>query len=103
MNDDAAFGSLVALAQKSRWDIFFLLIEKEPGGLPAGDIGSRLGIPPATLSFHLKELAHAGLLQPKRDGRQIIYAPNFPGTKKLLDYLKEKCTSVEGLAEQIPG
>lgn len=95
MNDEAAFGSLVALAQKSRWDIFFLLVEREPNGLAAGDIGTRLGIPPATLSFHLKELSHAGLLHPKRDGRQIIYAPNSPGIKKLLGYLTERCNTTE--------
>jgi predicted transcriptional regulator len=101
MNDDAAFGSLVALAQKSRWDIFFLLVEREPEGLAAGDIGGRLGIPPATLSFHLKELSHAGLLQPKRDGRQIIYAPNFSGIKNFLDYMKQKCGATASVGEKI--
>ena len=91
MNDEAAFSNLVALAQRSRWDIFTLLIAEEPQGLAAGDIGSRLGIPPATLSFHLKELSQAGLLQPSREGRQIIYMPNFAGIDAFLDFLEQKC------------
>jgi ArsR family transcriptional regulator, arsenate/arsenite/antimonite-responsive transcriptional repressor len=61
MKKSEAIAALAALAQETRLDIFRLLVEAGSEGLPAGQIGARLGLPSATLSFHLSQLKHAGL------------------------------------------
>jgi len=83
--------ALSALAQTSRLEIFRLLVRVGEQGLPAGRIAAQLGIPSATLSFHLKELTHAGLLGQRREGRSIIYALNVETMRALLAYLQEDC------------
>ncbi len=86
-----AVRALAALAQDSRLAIYRLLVARGPQGLSAGAIGDKLGITPATLSFHLKELANAGLLTALTQGRFVIYAANFRGMNDLLGYLTDNC------------
>ena len=74
METKEAVGALAALAQETRLLIFRLLIQAGPEGEAAGRIGEELDVPPATLSFHLKELNHAGLVSSRQEGRFIYYA-----------------------------
>ncbi len=83
--------ALGALAQETRLDIFRLLVQKGPEGLPAGEIGARLGQPSPTLSFHLSQLRFAGLVNSRRESRSIIYSANFKAMSNLLAYLTENC------------
>lgn len=86
-----AVKALGALAQESRLTVFRMLVAAGPEGLSPGVIGERLGIPPATLSFHLKELANAGLVSSRPEGRFILYAPRFDQMAELLDFLTHDC------------
>jgi ArsR family transcriptional regulator len=83
-----AFG---ALAQKSRLQIFRLLMQCGPQGMAAGDIARRLAIPSNTLSFHVAVLCRAKLVTSRKDGRSIIYAVDLEGTRGLLSFLVEDC------------
>lgn len=92
MNAPLAVTRLAALAQESRLLIFRLLVQQGPDGLCVGDIQLKLKkLAPATLSFHLKELTHAGLVKARQEGRYIYYAPDFKAMTALLGYLTEKC------------
>jgi ArsR family transcriptional regulator, arsenate/arsenite/antimonite-responsive transcriptional repressor len=91
MNSAVAVARLASLAQDSRLAVFRLLVQRGPEGLAAGDIAAKLKIPPATLSFHLKELSHAGLLKSRQEGRFVFYAPDFKAMRALVDYLTENC------------
>ena len=86
-----AVDALAALAQESRLAIFRLLVQTGKNGLAAGVLGEKLGIPPATMSFHLKTLVHANLIKSRVDGRFVIYTANFPEMDKLIAYLTENC------------
>jgi DNA-binding transcriptional ArsR family regulator len=83
--------ALGALAHEHRLAIFRLLVRHGPAGLPAGIIGERLKLAPATLSFHLKELAHARLIVARQDGRFIWYRPDFGTMNGLVGYLTANC------------
>ncbi len=83
--------ALTALAQETRLDIFRYLVQVGPEGAPAGQIAEALGLPPATLSFHLKTLQHAGLVERQRQSRSLIYAAHFARMNSLLAYLTENC------------
>lgn len=83
--------ALAALAQESRLTVFRLLVQAGPDGLPAGKIGETAGIAPSSLSFHLKELAHAGLIDSRQEGRFIIYTAQYPAMDALIGYLTENC------------
>jgi DNA-binding transcriptional ArsR family regulator len=83
--------ALSALAQATRLAVYRLLVESGPEGLPAGAIGEKLDLPPATLSFHLAHLARAGLLRSRQDGRFIIYSADFENMNRLVGYLTENC------------
>jgi ArsR family transcriptional regulator, arsenate/arsenite/antimonite-responsive transcriptional repressor len=83
--------SLSGLAQESRLDIFRLLVQRGPEGLAAGLIGERLDLPLPTLSFHLAQLKHAGLVNARREGRSIIYSANYKMMNDLIAYLTENC------------
>jgi ArsR family transcriptional regulator len=85
--------SLGALAQASRLAVYRLLVQKGPKGLPAGAIGEKLELPPATLSFHLAHLARAGLVRSQQDGRFVIYSADFENMNRLVGYLTENCCS----------
>lgn len=91
MENSEAVAALGALAQESRLEVFRLLVRTGADGMPAGDIGERLNIPPATLSFHLAQLRHAGLVTMKRDGRSLIYSADYDGMDDLMSFLTEKC------------
>jgi ArsR family transcriptional regulator len=86
-----AVSALAALAQETRLAIHRLLVEAGPEGLSAGRIGERLDLPPATLSFHLAQLARAGLARGRQDGRFVIYSADFESMNALVGYLTENC------------
>ena len=83
--------ALAALAQESRLDVFRLLVQSGPDGLAAGEIGTRLGVPSPTLSFHLNHLKYAGLASRRRDSRSIIYSADYKAMDDLISYLMENC------------
>jgi arsenate reductase len=86
---------LAALAQETRLEIFRLLVERAPQGLPAGEIGERLRLPSPTLSFHLNQLRHTGLVTSRRQSRLIIYGAKSRTMNSLIDYLSEHCCTAE--------
>lgn len=91
MEKKNAIAALAALAQDTRLDVFRLLVQAGPDGLPAGRIGEVLGLPSATLSFHLNHLRHAGLVTFRREGRSLIYVAEYTAMNALLAYLTENC------------
>lgn len=86
-----AVAALTALAQETRLAVFRLLVEAGEDGLCAGDIGARLGVPPATLSFHLAQLANAGLVDARQQSRYIFYSADFEAMNGLVAFLTENC------------
>ncbi len=91
LTSTAAIAALAALAQESRLAVFRLLVQTGPEGMAATKIAEALGIAPSSLSFHLKELAHADLVTASKAGRSIIYAANYAGMHGLLAFLTENC------------
>ena len=91
MNEKAAVAALAALAQGMRLRVFRALIGAGPQGLTPGALSATLGVPASTLSFHLKELMHAGLVSQQRDGRNLIYRPSIGQMNALLEYLTAHC------------
>jgi ArsR family transcriptional regulator, arsenate/arsenite/antimonite-responsive transcriptional repressor len=91
MERSDALAALAALAQESRLDIFRLLVQAGAQGIAAGRIGERLGLPSATLSFHLNQLKQARLARCRREGRSLIYAADFAAMNGLMAYLTENC------------
>jgi len=87
----SAIVALAALAQESRLAVFRLLVQAGPQGMAATKIAEALAIAPSSLSFHLKELAHADLVTASKAGRSIIYAANYAGMNGLLAFLTENC------------
>jgi ArsR family transcriptional regulator len=83
-----AFG---ALAQETRLQVFRLLLNAGPDGLPAGEVARRLGTPHNTMSTHLAILARAGLARSRRDSRQVIYAVELEGVRGLVAFLVQEC------------
>ena len=98
MDTRQAVASLAALAQDSRLRVYRLLVEAGPTGLAVGEIGASLKVAPATLSFHLKELSHAGLVKARQEGRFIYYSANYDRMNRLLGYLTENCCARDGVA-----
>lgn len=92
--DDAAF-AFAALGQGTRLDLVRTLMAAGPSGLSAGEIAGRLGVPPSTLSFHLRALEQAGLIAATRQGRSLIYAVQFAQLRGLLSFLVEACCGGE--------
>ncbi len=91
MEKTSAVAALAALAQPTRLDVFRLLVQAGPEGLSPGRIGARLTLPPATLSFHLNQLRHAGLVRFRRESRSLIYVAEYAAMNALLAYLTENC------------
>ena len=91
MDTKAVLTALAALAQESRLAVFRLLIQAGPAGMAASKIAEQLAIAPSSLSFHLKELSHAGLLASKQDGRFVIYTANVDAMNGLIGFLTENC------------
>lgn len=91
METKSAVTALAALAQETRLSIFRMLIAAGPRGVAAGRIGEALAVAPATLSFHLKELAHAGLTSSRQEGRFIYYSADFEQMAALMSFLTQNC------------
>src|SRR6266700_388608 len=91
MEKTDAVAALAALAQDNRLDVFRLLVEAGPDGLPAGEVADALGLAPNTLTFHFDRLRVAGLVTVRRQGRSMIYAARFETMHALLDDLTENC------------
>src|ERR1700760_3696271 len=86
-----AVTALAALAQDSRLDVFRLLVQAGPKGMPAGAVAAALDLPPNTLTFHFDRLRMAGLVTVRREGRSMIYAARFDRMNALLGFLTENC------------
>ena len=91
MDEKTAVASLAALAQAMRLRVFRALIGAGPEGMTPGALSATLDVPASTLSFHLKELMHAGLVSQEREGRHLIYRPSVERMNALLDYLTAHC------------
>jgi DNA-binding transcriptional ArsR family regulator len=91
MDETLAVTSLAALAQGMRLRIFRALVGAGPQGLTPSALSATLDVPASTLSFHLKELLHAGLVTQERDGRNLIYRPSISRMNELLAYLTAHC------------
>lgn len=107
METKHALAALSALAQESRLAVFRLLVQAGPEGMAATRIAVQLDISPSSLSFHLKELTHAGLITPRQDGRFVIYSAQFTTMNDLIAFLTDNCCGgapcdVPGACEQAP-
>ncbi|GLR81462.1 winged helix-turn-helix transcriptional regulator (plasmid) [Azospirillum oryzae] len=91
MEKKDVLAGLAALAQETRLDIFRLLVEAGPEGRSAGAIAEALAVAPATLSFHLSNLTHAGLIVQRRESRSLIYSADFGRMTGIVGFLSENC------------
>ena len=91
MEKTDAVAALAALAQDNRLDVFRLLVQAGPEGMPAGQVAEALGLAPNTLTFHFDRLRVAGLVTVRREGRSMIYAARFATMNALLGFLTENC------------
>ncbi len=91
MEQNTVLEALSALAQQTRLEAFRCLVRAEPEGLPAGKLGELLDIAGPSLSFHLKELRHAGLVRHQRRGRSVVYRADLSAMVELLGYLTQNC------------
>lgn len=91
MDSTAIVTALDALAHGHRLEVFRQLVQAGPEGLTAGTLSSRLEVSPSSLSFHLKDLVQAELIQPRHAGRQIFYSARFETMNGLIGYLTENC------------
>jgi len=94
MKSQTVVQALAALAQESRLALFRLLVKRGPEGYTPGDICERLGIPAPTLSFHLKALSAAGLVDVRRDGRFLFYSARFDTMNGIVEFLTDHCCSL---------
>lgn len=94
MKSTAAVLALAALAQESRLALFRLLVKRGPQGYCAGELAIRLDIPAPTLSFHLKTLSQAGLVQSRKAGRFVRYSANFDLMSRLVGFLTQHCCTL---------
>ncbi len=86
--------ALAALASESRLAVFRLLVKRGPDGFTPSELSERLQVPAPTLSFHLKELVRAGLVNSRREGRNLYYGPNIEQMKHLVGFLTQNCCSL---------
>jgi ArsR family transcriptional regulator, arsenate/arsenite/antimonite-responsive transcriptional repressor len=98
MEEHAAVASLAALAQPMRLRVFRALVGAAPDGMTPGMLAAMLDVPASTLSFHLKELTHAGLVTQARESRNLIYQPAIERMNDLLGYLSDHCCQGAGCA-----
>lgn len=91
MDGKRVVDGLGALAHETRLAVFRLLVQRGPDGLSAGAIANTLRLAPSSLTFHLQQLMHAGLITQRRLSRQLIYATNFAAMNALMGYLTENC------------
>jgi len=97
-----AVAALAALAQDNRLDVFRLLVQAGPEGMPAGAVAAALDLPPNTLTFHFDRLRIAGLVTVRREGRSMIYAAQFEKMNSLVGFLTENCCGGGGGAPCAP-
>ena len=102
MEIQAAVAALAALAQETRLAAYRLLVQAGAEGLAAGRIADALGVSPATLSFHLKTLSHAGLIAAEQDSRYVIYRADYAAMNALMAYLTEHCCQGQPCTPQAP-
>lgn len=102
MDTKDALAALTAVAQESRLAVFRLLVRTGAGGLAASKIAESLGIAPSSLSFHLKELAHAALVTQRQDGRYVIYSANFNTMNALIAFMTENCCTGNPCGADLP-
>jgi ArsR family transcriptional regulator, arsenate/arsenite/antimonite-responsive transcriptional repressor len=100
MEQSDAVAALAALAQDNRLDVYRLLVQAGPEGMPAGSVANTLKLAPNTLTFHFDRLRQAGLVSVRREGRSMIYAARYDTMNMLLAYLTENCCG--GASEQCP-
>jgi ArsR family transcriptional regulator, arsenate/arsenite/antimonite-responsive transcriptional repressor len=100
MEKTNAVAALAALAQDNRLDVFRLLVQAGPEGMPAGAVAASLGLAPNTLTFHFDRLRMASLVTVRRQGRSMIYAARFDTMNALLVFLTENCCA--GAPEKCP-
>lgn len=98
MDESGAVNALGALAQEHRLRLFRLLVRAGRGGMPAGAIAERLGVPNSSLSFHLTQLQRAGLIAVERQGRSLVYRADFAAMDRLVAFLMENCCADESCA-----
>lgn len=91
MQPELVIRALGALAQEHRLAAFRLLVQAGAGGIPAGVLADRLGVPPSSMSFHLAQLANAGLVSQRRESRSILYSADYSAMSALMGYLTENC------------
>lgn|SRR5690606_15634903 len=91
MNSKDVVRSLAAIAHESRLEAYRLLVQAGPAGLHAGRLAELLQLPPSSLTFHLKELVHAGLLTSRQEGRFVFYSAEYGAMSSLIAYLTENC------------
>lgn len=91
MEFNSALSAFSALSQETRLEALRRLVKKGPGGISAGALAAALDVPAPTLSFHLKELAGAGLVLSRKEGRSVIYAADYAGVRALVDFLMADC------------
>lgn len=96
MDSEIVTRALGALAQEHRLAAYRLLVQAGPDGLAAGALADALGLPPSSMSFHLAQLGHAGLIHQRREGRSIIYSADFAAMTGLIGYLTDNCCAGEG-------
>ena len=94
MKSSEAIEALGALASQSRLAVFRLLVKRGPSGYTPSELAERLDVPPPTLSFHLKELMHAGLVVSRRESRNLYYSPSMDQMNALVAFLTENCCSL---------
>ena len=98
MKANQVISALAALAQEHRLAVFRLLVEAGEGGIAAGMIAERIGVPNSSLSFHLTQLSEAGLIAQRREGRSLIYSANYEAMNALMTYLTDNCCGGEDCA-----
>jgi DNA-binding transcriptional ArsR family regulator len=91
MKESQALDSFAALSQETRLGIIRLLVREGPDGLPAGAIAEAVKVSPSNVSFHLKELERAGLIEARREARSIIYSADYEGLRSLIAFLMKDC------------
>lgn len=93
MNERQALAGFAALAQETRLEIVRLLVRAGPKGIAAGSVAEACGVSASNVSFHLKELEHAGLIVARRESRSIIYAADYDGLRSIINFLMKDCCS----------
>ncbi|HBR82919.1 MAG: metalloregulator ArsR/SmtB family transcription factor [Qipengyuania citrea] len=103
MQADRVIRALSALAQEHRLAAFRLLVQAGEEGVAAGILAEKIDVPPSSMSFHLSQLANAGLVTQRRESRSIIYTADYAAMNGLMGYLTENCCGGVSCSEdQVP-